>query len=104
MFICIFGRKFNFNEVESFFVFYSLIVNRRFTEVDPRSEPLVSERVPYVVIYGDPNLPLIKLVRKPEEYFENPAMRLNAHYYIEKVIIPALNRCLKLAKMDASKW
>jgi len=71
---------------------------------DPRAEPLVSERVPYVVIYGNPTLPLIKLVRTPEEFLKNPEMRLNAHYYIEKAIIPALNRCIVLAGMDATKW
>lgn len=31
-------------------------------------------------------------------------LRLNAHYYIEKAIIPALNRCLLLANMDAVRW
>jgi len=38
------------------------------------------------------------------EYVKDNTLRLHAHYYIEKVIIPALNRCLKLANMDASRW
>ncbi|CAL8086496.1 unnamed protein product [Orchesella dallaii] len=82
----------------------SLEIAKRLAQLDPRAEPLVSERVPYVVIYGNPTLPLIKLVRTPEEFLRNPEMRLNAHYYIEKAIIPAVNRCLKLAGMDAFKW
>ncbi|ODN05814.1 DNA polymerase zeta catalytic subunit [Orchesella cincta] len=82
----------------------ALEIAKRLVEHDPRAEPLVSERVPYVVIYGNPTLPLIKLVRTPNEFLQNPEMRLNAHYYIEKAIIPALNRCLKLAGMDAFKW
>ena len=31
---------------------------------DRRSEPRVGERVPYVVVYGSPGLPLIQLVRR----------------------------------------
>lgn len=31
---------------------------------DRRSEPRVRERVPYVVVYGSPGLPLIQLVRR----------------------------------------
>lgn len=31
---------------------------------DRRSEPRVKERVPYVVVYGSPGLPLIRLVRR----------------------------------------
>lgn len=65
---------------------------------------MTKERVPYVVIYGKPTLPLIQLVRTPLEFMCDYTLRLNAHYYIEKVIIPALNRCFTLAKMDASKW
>lgn len=83
---------------------WKINVTRKLTETDPRAEPLIKERVPYVVVYGNPNLPLIKLVRRPEEFLKNPAMRLNAHYYIEKVIIPALNRCLLLAGMNTTKW
>jgi len=71
---------------------------------DPRAEPLTKQRVPYVVVYGKPTLPLIKLVRSPQEFVMDYTLRLNAHYYIEKVIIPALNRCLALAKIDVSKW
>jgi len=33
--------------------------------VDPRAEPLNGQRVPYVIVYGSPGLPLIKLVKTP---------------------------------------
>lgn len=57
-----------------------------------------------MIVYDSPTLPLIKMVRTPMEYVKDNTLRLHAHYYIEKVIIPALNRCLKLANMDASRW
>ncbi len=65
---------------------------------------MTKQRVPYVIIYDKPTLPLIKLVRTPMEFVNDCSLRLNAHYYIEKAIIPALNRCLGLAKMDVMKW
>lgn len=37
---------------------------RRMLKEDRRSEPRVGERVPYVVVYGSPGLPLIQLVRR----------------------------------------
>lgn len=73
-------------------------------EKDPRAEPLRSQRVPYIVVYGDPKSPLISLIRRPSEFIGNPNLRLNAHYYVQKAIIPPLSRCLSLAKMDVDKW
>ena len=40
-----------------------LFVRRRLSR-DRRAEPRVGERVPYVVVYGSPGLPLIQLVRR----------------------------------------
>lgn len=77
---------------------------RKIAQKDPRAEPLPKERVPYVIIYDKPTLPLIQLVRTPLEFVNDYTMRLNAHYYIEKALIPALNRCLALAKMNVFKW
>jgi DNA polymerase zeta len=77
---------------------------RKLSEKDPRAEPLPSQRVPYIVVYGSPGLPLIQLVRRPQEFIGNPNLRLNAHYYIEKAIMPALNRCLALANLDVGRW
>jgi len=81
-----------------------ILIFRRLAEKDPRAEPLRSQRVPYIVVYGDPNVPLIQLIRRPEDFIGNSNLRLNAHYYVEKAIIPPLNRCFSLAKMDVSKW
>lgn len=73
-------------------------------QIDRRAEPRRGERVPYVVINGPPGLPLIRLVRSPHEYLTNEALKINAIYYITKVLIPPLNRCLLLIGADASQW
>lgn len=72
--------------------------------VDPRAEPRSGERVPYVVVNGSPRLPLIRLVRSPHELLSNDGLKINAMYYITKVIIPPLNRCLLLIGADAHQW
>ena len=76
--------------------------------------PNVGERVPYVIIYGEPGKPLIQSVRSPDEVLKekwldnvgshNASMRPNAAYYITKVIVPTLSRCLSLVGADVLSW
>lgn len=73
-------------------------------QIDRRAEPRRGERVPYLVINGQPGLPLIRLVRSPHEYLKNEALKINAIYYITKVLIPPINRCLLLIGADANQW
>ncbi|KAB0392639.1 hypothetical protein E2I00_015511, partial [Balaenoptera physalus] len=71
---------------------------------DRRSEPRVGERVPYVIIYGTPGVPLIQLVRRPVEVLQDPTLRLNATYYITKQILPPLARIFSLIGIDVFNW
>lgn len=71
---------------------------------DRRLEPRVSERVPYVIVYGIPGVPLIQLVRRPMEVLHDPALRLNATYYITKQILPPLARMFQLIGVDIFAW
>ncbi|XP_053396986.1 uncharacterized protein LOC123552830 [Mercenaria mercenaria] len=71
---------------------------------DRRSEPRVGERVPYVIAYGSPGLPLIQLVRTPGEVLQDPSLRLNATYYITKQILPPLDRFLSLMGANVFSW
>ena len=77
--------------------------------------PNIGERVPYVIIYGEPGKPLIQSVRSPDEVLKGKwldaadcqnamSMRPNAAYYITKVIVPALSRCLSLVGADVMSW
>lgn len=82
----------------------ALELTRRMLKEDRRSEPRVKERVPYVVVYGSPGLPLIRLVRRPHEVLQDPCLRLNASYYITKQILPPLNRVFSLIGLDVFTW
>ena len=88
---------------------------RRFCKVDRMRIPNVGERIPYVIIYGEPGKPLIQSVRSPDEVLKGKwldaadcqnamSMRPNAAYYITKVIVPALSRCLSLVGADVMSW
>ena len=71
---------------------------------DRRAEPRVGQRVPYVVVYGAPGLPLIDLVRTPAELRADPALRPNAEYYVSRAVAPPLQRCLGLLGVDVLAW
>ncbi|CAL4064009.1 unnamed protein product, partial [Meganyctiphanes norvegica] len=82
----------------------ALTLARQWSRIDPRREPRAGERVPYVVVYGAPGLPLIQLVRSPEVVLGDPALRLNSIYYITRAIIPALERCFSLLGFNVLQW
>ncbi|KAF0907731.1 hypothetical protein E2562_020477 [Oryza meyeriana var. granulata] len=72
---------------------------------DPRAEPRYAERVPYVVIHGEPGARLVDMVIDPYGLLEvGSPYRLNALYYITKQIIPALQRVFGLVGADLNKW
>ncbi|KAG9347443.1 hypothetical protein JZ751_005010 [Albula glossodonta] len=82
----------------------ALELTRRMMAHDRRLEPRVGERVPYVIIYGLPGVPLIQLVRRPLEVLQDPSLRLNATYYISKQILPPLSRIFILIGVDVFSW
>ncbi|XP_062954509.1 DNA polymerase zeta catalytic subunit isoform X2 [Cynocephalus volans] len=82
----------------------ALELTRKMLIYDRRSEPRVGERVPYVIIYGTPGVPLIQLVRRPVEVLQDATLRLNATYYITKQILPPLARIFSLIGIDVFSW
>ncbi|XP_037541979.1 DNA polymerase zeta catalytic subunit [Nematolebias whitei] len=82
----------------------ALELTRRMMAYDRRLEPRVGERVPYVIVYGMPGVPLIHLVRRPMEVLQDPSLRLNATYYITKQILPPLARMFQLIGVDVFRW
>ncbi|KAM5164365.1 DNA polymerase zeta catalytic subunit [Mantella aurantiaca] len=82
----------------------SLELTRKMVAYDRRSEPRVGERVPYVIVYGTPGVPLIQLVRRPIDVLQDHNLRLNATYYITKQILPPLNRIFSLIGVDVFSW
>ncbi|KAL8136319.1 hypothetical protein V2J09_002320 [Rumex salicifolius] len=81
------------------------IVATKAMRFDPRAEPRYGERIPYVVIHGEPGARLVDLVVHPQELLaiESP-YRLNDLYYIKKQIIPALQRAFGLVGADLNQW
>ncbi|CAK9831820.1 DNA polymerase zeta catalytic subunit [Anthophora retusa] len=82
----------------------ALELTRRLIRKDPRAIPRTGERVPYVIVAGAPNQPLIHCVRTPMEVISDESLTPNSIYYITKVIIPPLNRCLNLLGIDVNTW
>ncbi|XP_033741299.1 uncharacterized protein LOC117328070 [Pecten maximus] len=82
----------------------ALEISKKSLQHDRRSEPRVGERVPYVIVYGSPGLPLIQLVRTPADLLTDPSLRLNATYYITKQILPPLDRIFSLMGVNVFLW
>ncbi|KAG5322010.1 REV3L polymerase, partial [Acromyrmex heyeri] len=82
----------------------ALELTRRLIKKDPRAVPRTSERVRYVIVAGAPNQALIHCVRTPMEVVTDPSLIPNSVYYITKVIIPPLNRCFNLFRIDVNAW
>ncbi|KAF8940450.1 DNA polymerase zeta [Dissophora ornata] len=80
------------------------VVSARRMELDPRAEPQHGERVPYVVVYGDPGARLTDQVVEPKELLLNKDLRLNGEYYIRKHVIPSMERIFQLAGADVKSW
>ncbi|KAF7817900.1 DNA polymerase zeta catalytic subunit isoform X1 [Senna tora] len=81
------------------------IVAIKAAKVDPRAEPRYGERVPYVVIHGEPGARLVDMVVDPLEVLAiDSPFRINDLYYINKQIIPALQRVFGLVGADLNQW
>ncbi|CAM8925363.1 unnamed protein product [Rhodiola kirilowii] len=81
------------------------IVATKAMRVDPRAEPRYGERVPYIVVHGDPGARLVDMVVDPLDLLAlDSPFRLNDQYYINKQIIPALQRVFGLVGADLSQW
>ena len=79
-------------------------ITKRLLAIDPRAEPRLNERVPFLIIYGEPRTPLVNLAKTPIEVLENLSYRINADYYIQKIICPTLNRVFCTLKVDTLLW
>lgn len=82
----------------------SLVLTKRLMLKDPKAIPRNHERVPYIIVAGAPNEPLIRCVKSPMEVLKDSGLRPNAMYYITRVIIPPLSRCLNLIGVDVHAW
>ncbi|GBE80756.1 DNA polymerase zeta catalytic subunit [Sparassis crispa] len=79
------------------------VAARRMLE-DPNDEPQYGDRIPYVIIRGEPNSRLVDRAVAPEELFDNSQKALDAAYYISRVLIPPLERIFNLVGADVRSW
>ncbi|MED6120140.1 hypothetical protein PIB30_018351, partial [Stylosanthes scabra] len=81
------------------------IVATKAMRSDRRAEPRYAERIPYVVIHGEPGARLSDMVVDPLEVLAiDSPFRINDLYYINKQIIPALQRVFGLVGADLIQW
>ncbi|CAN6575672.1 unnamed protein product [Malus baccata var. baccata] len=81
------------------------VVATKAMKTDPRAEPRYAERIPYVVIHGEPGARLVDMVVDPLNLLAiDSPYRLNDLYYIHKQIIPALQRVFGLLGADLNEW
>ncbi|KAJ2455957.1 DNA polymerase zeta [Coemansia sp. RSA 2336] len=73
-------------------------------ELDPQAEPEYGERVPYVVVHNGPHARLADRVVSPHTLLAQPQLQLDLQYYIDKQILPALDRLLSLIGVDVQLW
>ena len=71
---------------------------------DPRSEPRVGSRVPFVCVYSNPDCLLIDLIRTPEQVLADSSLHIHAHYYLYTHIIPSLQRAFDRAGANVHSW
>ncbi|KAJ2077272.1 DNA polymerase zeta, partial [Coemansia sp. RSA 988] len=71
---------------------------------DPQVEPEHGERVPYLVVSGSRRSRLIDQVVSPGALVAQPHLRPNFQYYIDKQLLPALDRILTLVGVDVRAW
>ncbi|KAF8132341.1 hypothetical protein EV363DRAFT_1583317 [Boletus edulis] len=71
---------------------------------DENDEPQYGERVPYVIVRGDPHTRLVEKAITPGEFLANRKLRIDASYYITRVLIPPLERIFNLVGADVRAW
>ncbi|KAI3752468.1 hypothetical protein L2E82_24501 [Cichorium intybus] len=81
------------------------IVATKAIKADPRAEPRYAERIPYVVVHAEPGARLSDMVIDPLDLLSlDSPYRLNDLYYINKQIIPSLQRVFGLVGADLHQW
>ncbi|QPG75661.1 hypothetical protein FOA43_003019 [Brettanomyces nanus] len=71
---------------------------------DHRAEPQYKERVFYVVKKGNNDQPLRERCMSPSDFLNDETAELDTEYYINKVLIPPLERIFNLAGIDVRRW
>ncbi|KAG2023486.1 delta DNA polymerase [Coprinopsis cinerea AmutBmut pab1-1] len=71
---------------------------------DPNYEPQYAERIPYVIAKGERGVRLVDRAMDPTDFLADKTLELDAEYYIERVLIPPLERIFNLVGADVKQW
>ncbi|PPQ64420.1 hypothetical protein CVT26_002127 [Gymnopilus dilepis] len=71
---------------------------------DPNDEPQYGDRIPYVIVQSSDSGRLVDRVMDPLEFMEDSQLRLDALYYITRVLIPPLERIFNLVGANVRQW
>ncbi|CAE6457952.1 unnamed protein product [Rhizoctonia solani] len=80
------------------------IVAAKKLALDPMAEPQYGERVPYVIIRGEPGSRLIDRAVPPEELLKDRSKNIDENYYITHSLIPPLERIFNLVGANVRQW
>ncbi|CAE6411247.1 unnamed protein product [Rhizoctonia solani] len=72
--------------------------------LDPMSEPQYGERVPYVIVRGEPGSRLVDRAVPPEELLKDRHKSIDENYYITHSLIPPLERIFNLVGANVRQW
>jgi hypothetical protein len=71
---------------------------------DKNTLPRYAERVPYLVIENSISKALKDQIISPDDFFKTKNVRINSKYYIEKQILPVVQRFLEPLDIDVDDW
>lgn len=80
------------------------VVSLRAMRTGERAAPQYRERVSFIVTLGAPGSLITERVMSPEEFMRTPNAKIDAEYYIRKVIIPPLERLFNLLGANVEDW
>ena len=80
------------------------VVAKRKINEDHRAEPQYKERVPYLVVKGKQGQLLRERCLSPEEFLGKEDLELDSEYYINKTLIPPLDRLFNLIGINVGTW
>ncbi|GAA6061348.1 hypothetical protein JCM10212_004829 [Sporobolomyces blumeae] len=80
------------------------VVASRAMMKDHRAEPEYGERVPYIMFQGEPGTKQVDRALSPADFLADPRLRLDVSHYIERMMIPPLERIFDLVGADVKSW